>query len=131
MKTGLEATLLEILAQKKVRSQTALCSILKEKGIRTDQSTLSRYLKKLGIDKKDGFYHLADKPREGLQLTPVPPNMVVIKTLPGHAQALAFKLDSQPPKGLAGTIAGDDTILCIIENPRYLKSICNQIHLLA
>jgi transcriptional regulator of arginine metabolism len=37
-------------------------------------------------------------------------SMVVIHTAPGHADVVAVELDRWPPKGVAGCIAGDDTI---------------------
>jgi len=130
MRNELESMILAVLAQKKVKNQAALQKLLLDKGLRTDQSTLSRYLGMLGIEKKDGFYHLAEKKGDGLRVIPVPPNFIVVKTLPGHAQVLALKLDSRPLKGLAGTIAGDDTIFCMIESPKFLKSICHQLCLI-
>lgn len=124
----LESVILEILSKKKVKNQTALAKLLAESGVKTDQSTLSRHLKKMGIEKKDGFYaHIENKPRSGFEVIPVPPNLIVVKTQPGHANVFALKLDANPFRGLVGTIAGDDTILCIIENPQYLKVICNQL----
>jgi transcriptional regulator of arginine metabolism len=128
MKNELEAAIIEVLTRKKVKNQTALAKLLVEKGIETDQSTLSRYLGKMGIEKKDGIYHLLEKKNDKFVVTPVPPNFIVLKTLPGHAQALAFKLDNAPLKGLVGTIAGDDTILCIIESSKLMKSVCNQLY---
>jgi transcriptional regulator of arginine metabolism len=40
-------------------------------------------------------------------------NLVVMKTLPGHANALGSLIDGLEWKGLVGTICGDDTILVI------------------
>jgi transcriptional regulator of arginine metabolism len=128
MNKKLEPALLEILSQKKVRNQNTLAKLLADRGMKTDQSTLSRYLAKLGIEKKDGFYHLNQTKKEGVQIVPVPPNLIVLKTLPGHAQALAFKLDNLPMPGLVGTIAGDDTVLCIVEGPKMIKSVCNRLY---
>lgn len=39
-----------------------------------------------------------------------PPNLVVLRTRPGFANAVAAVLDHQPLPGQAGTIAGDDTV---------------------
>ena len=130
MKNEVNQIILEILAKRKVKNQRSLEKLLSERGVKTGQSLLSRRLKFLGIEKRDGAYFLPQPKIEGLRITPVLPNLIVIKTLPGHAQAVAFNLDNQPLKGLAGTIAGDDTILCIIEGPRYMNSICNHLSLL-
>jgi transcriptional regulator of arginine metabolism len=40
-------------------------------------------------------------------------DLAIIKTLPGYAMAIAFEIDQQNPQEIAGTIAGDDTILVI------------------
>jgi len=40
-------------------------------------------------------------------------NIVVIKTLPGNAQAIAVLLDSAGWEDCLGTVAGDDTVLVI------------------
>ena len=29
--------------------------------------------------------------------------------------------------GLAGTLEGDDTVLCMIENPKYIHAVCTQL----
>ena len=39
--------------------------------------------------------------------------MLVLKTPPGGAQALAAALDAERWKEVAGTLAGDDTVLLI------------------
>jgi transcriptional regulator of arginine metabolism len=41
-------------------------------------------------------------------------NLVVLKTLPGHAQATAWALDNLEIAEVLGTVAGDDTILIIL-----------------
>lgn len=127
MKKNLDTQILEILSKQKVRNQTNLAKILASRDIPVDQSTLSRILRKLGIQKKDGFYHLLEKKQNNLTITPSPPNLIVIKTLPGHAHAIAYQLDNNPPPGLIGTVAGDDTVLCIVENSKFLKSICHHL----
>lgn len=128
MKTDLEKIILDILRLKKVRNQNTLAKLLLDRGFKTEQSTLSRYLKRMGIEKKDGFYHLSEKKIEGIQIIPAPPNLIVIKTLPGHAQALAFYLDNHPIHGVIGTLAGDDTVLCVIEGSKKIRSVCHHLN---
>jgi transcriptional regulator of arginine metabolism len=41
-------------------------------------------------------------------------NLVVLKTLPGHAQSVAWALDNLELPAVLGTVAGDDTILLIL-----------------
>ncbi|HET9558123.1 MAG TPA: arginine repressor, partial [Actinomycetota bacterium] len=40
-------------------------------------------------------------------------NLVVLRTPPGHAGALASTLDRAGVAGVAGTVAGDDTVLVV------------------
>ena len=42
-------------------------------------------------------------------------NMVVLQTAPGNAPVAALALDSLAPRGILGTVAGDDTILVVLD----------------
>jgi transcriptional regulator of arginine metabolism len=61
----------------------------------------------------------AEKPSPNLNIVPVIQDIVeakglmVIKTIPGNASNTAFFIDSTGRYEIAGTIAGDDTILVI------------------
>ena len=50
-------------------------------------------------------------------------NMVVIKTLPGSAQAVASTIDNSELDGVLGTVAGDDTILVVLRSQRHLPEV--------
>jgi transcriptional regulator of arginine metabolism len=123
MKSDLNETVLEVLSQQKVRNQLGLQKLLKQRGIVVTQSTLSRHLRQLGLQKKEGFYQIIQKSVEGVQIIPVPPNLIVLKTLPGHAQAIAYRLDQSKMEGLVGTVAGDDTLFLAVQSPKFLKSV--------
>ena len=43
-------------------------------------------------------------------------NMLVVKTVSGMAMASAAALDSLNIIGMVGTIAGDDTIMCVMKD---------------
>ncbi|MER2139738.1 MAG: arginine repressor, partial [Succiniclasticum sp.] len=43
-------------------------------------------------------------------------NLVVLHTLPGTAQGVAYAIDSMKWVGVMGTVAGDDTIFVAVEN---------------
>ena len=49
-------------------------------------------------------------------------NLIVIKTPPGNAQAVASVLDNAQWAEVIGTIAGDDTILLVIKPGRCPES---------
>jgi len=44
----------------------------------------------------------------------VPPNLLVLRTAPGFAQALGLSLDEDPVPGQMGTLAGDDTVFVAV-----------------
>ena len=123
-----EITLLrELLFEQAFFDQSALLEALRARGHAMTQSTLSRKLKLLGVQKKQGRYLAeADAPvRSGLrllQVQTVAPNLLILKTEPGHANAFALRLDQQPLPGQAGTIAGDDTIFVAIKPEQLLQA---------
>jgi transcriptional regulator of arginine metabolism len=48
-------------------------------------------------------------------------NLVVLHTLPGTAQGVAYAIDSMKWMGVMGTVAGDDTIFIAIEQPEFAE----------
>ena len=91
------------------------------------QATLSRDIRELKLVKTAaGYKHLTDVSEEVAALPPLAralreflldlrpaTNLLVLKTPPGGAQPLAAAVDAERFKEVAGTIAGDDTILII------------------
>jgi transcriptional regulator of arginine metabolism len=83
-------------------------------------------MRKLGIQKVAGRYQKVETLPTGLpgfNLTRVPPNLLVIRTRPGYAQPMAVKLDQQKPPGVAGTLAGDDTVFIAVAASVPLKNV--------
>jgi transcriptional regulator of arginine metabolism len=120
----------KIIGEEIISTQEELLKKLKGKGISCTQATLSRNLRQLGVgrvsDGSGGYkYAQAEKtrPQTGntfkLNIVPVITEIVdakglmVIKTLPGNASNTAFFIDGTGRYEIAGTIAGDDTILVI------------------
>jgi transcriptional regulator of arginine metabolism len=54
-------------------------------------------------------------------------NMLVLKTPPGGAQPLAAAVDSERWKEVAGTLAGDDTVLIITPSPKARATVQKRI----
>jgi transcriptional regulator of arginine metabolism len=120
----------KIIREEDISSQDVLLKKLKGKGIICTQATLSRNLKQLGAgritDGKGGYkYSMAEALTNQasvpgkLSVLPVirelieAKGLVVIKTLPGNASNTASYIDNTSRYEIAGTIAGDDTILVI------------------
>ena len=50
-------------------------------------------------------------------------NLIVITTLPGTANAVAFALDGAKWPEIIGTIAGDDTILVVVKPREAVREV--------
>ena len=110
---NLDSAILTHLSQREIPEQGDLLRLLRADGFDLTVSTLSRHLKKLQVRKEGGRYQLRGPQRGAAPrytLRKVPPCLVIIKTNPGFAQAMALALDGGQLPSLAGTIAGDDTI---------------------
>lgn len=120
----------KIIGDTRISTQDELLKKLKGKGISCTQATLSRNLRQLGVgripDGSGGYrYSLPDNVRISggtpVKLNVVPviqevieaKGMMVIKTIPGNANNTALLIDNAGRYEIAGTIAGDDTILLI------------------
>ena len=128
-KTRLQ-TIRRIVSTNSLESQEDLLNALKEEGIVSTQTTLSRDLKQLRISKvraRSGLNVYA-LPREG-QFEPVPTleevnqtkwrlnfsgNLMVVHTPPGHASMVAYDVDNIKHPFFLGTVAGDDTVLVVL-----------------
>jgi transcriptional regulator of arginine metabolism len=112
----IDADLKTLLANELIADQAELLSALAARGHVLTQSTLSRKLKSLGYQKQAGHYIQPDVPGFKLQsVTLVAPNLLILRTAPGFAGALAVRLDANPLPGQAGTIAGDDTVFVAVQ----------------
>ncbi|WP_223644553.1 arginine repressor [Corallococcus sp. EGB] len=126
---NLDDAILELISRQDVPDQFVLQSLLEEAGHTPSQSTLSRRLKKLNVQKVNGRYQRAEAPVTPVPLAPsvtiieAPPNMLVLKTAPGYAQIFGLALDREEVEGLAGTVAGDDTIFIAVRDPSYLRDV--------
>jgi transcriptional regulator of arginine metabolism len=131
----------KIISEGNISSQEVLLKKLKEEGISCTQATLSRNLRQIGViripaDKGGYKYSLPDGTKQstgtGSDLNAISViksiadarGLILLKTIPGHASSVAFIIDGAGRYEIAGTIAGDDTILII---PRDNISL-SQIH---
>jgi transcriptional regulator of arginine metabolism len=123
-----QGQILKVLAGPPVGSQDELRRQLVHLGVRVTQATLSRDLRELRLVKTaEGYRPLSAATAEETSSIPalaravkeflldVRPaqNMLVLKTPPGGAQPIAAALDAEHWKEVAGTLAGDDTVLII------------------
>jgi transcriptional regulator of arginine metabolism len=127
---AIDATIRRLVNEFSIGDQRALRKLLAGEGYVVAQPTLSRHLKRLSIAKREGRYQEVDRlNRESYRYTllAAPPNLLVVKTEPGHGQLLAVMIDQHSIEGMAGTVAGDDTIFVALEKPEHLASVKEQI----
>ena len=113
----LDALILHLLDDSPIADQGDLLARLGAAGHELTQSTLSRRLKRLGVQKVQGRYRRVEAITQALPevtLAEVPPNLLVLRTAPGFAQALGLSLDADPVPGQMGTLAGDDTVFVAV-----------------
>jgi transcriptional regulator of arginine metabolism len=118
-------TIIQRLLQKQDFSDQADLLIALEKvGLALTQSSLSRRLKAMGYSKQGGVYR-PQSARAGFvtSVQSVAPNLIVIRTAVGFANALAVQLDAVPLPGQAGTIAGDDTVFVAIMGNKLAQAV--------
>jgi transcriptional regulator of arginine metabolism len=122
-----QRAILELLKHGPVASQEDLQRVLRKRGVKVGQATLSRDIRDLRLAKTADGYSLSQA--DGSSAAALPPvsrlvrefvlevrpaqNLLVIKTSVGSAQPVAAALDEEDWPETVGTIAGDDTILII------------------
>ena len=121
MKTTRQAKILELIQKKDVETQEELSAYLEKEGFQVTQATVSRDIRELKLTKIS-----TDNGRQKYAvITDADSNMMekyarvlregfVIKTVSGMAGAVAAAVDAMRMQEIVGSLAGDDTILCVI-----------------
>jgi transcriptional regulator of arginine metabolism len=123
----------DIIRSFKVSNQHDLQEYLRERGLDTTQSSISRDLKKLGVVKVEGFYKtpsiaLGESSKvDRLDASTAGDNLIVLKTGPGNANRAGFVIDRANIPGVLGTIAGDDTIFVAVSNRQQQAKVLRRI----
>src|SRR5690348_6423380 len=121
----LDEAILKLAEAQEITDQSVFLHLLKREGHKVTQPTLSRHLNKLGVQKLAGRYQRVEPiPGElpAYAVSAAPPNLVIIKTRPGYAQALAVLLDQHAIDGVVGTLAGDDTIFIAVTPEKKMRA---------
>lgn len=120
-----DEVLLRLIEAHEIGDQTGLLQSLHRQGIDISQPTLSRHLRRLNIVKQRGRYVVgADNPFRAppCAVRSSPPNLLVLKTLPARAQLLAAMIDQMRLREIAGTMAGDDTVMVAVQDGHSLEA---------
>lgn len=122
-----QGQILKMISSESISSQHELRRRLAHMKLRVTQATLSRDFQELKVVKTAAGYkpltavteeaaaqpRLAQALREFLLDLRPAANLLVLKTPPSGAQPLAAAIDAERLPGIAGTIAGDDTVLVV------------------
>ncbi len=130
----LDRLILQLLEAAPIADQGDLLAQLATQGQELTQSTLSRRLKRLGVQKIQGRYRRVEALAQALPevtLHEAPPNLLVLRTAPGFAQALGLSLDGDPVPGQMGTLAGDDTVFVAVLPDRLAEVKAHLLRVLA
>jgi transcriptional regulator of arginine metabolism len=140
-KTFRHGQILRLISGAPIVNQEELRRRLAAQKLRVTQATLSRDIQELRLVKtQEGYKPAAALPEEtngvpslaralGEFLLDIRPaeNLLVLKTPPGGAQALAAAVDAAKFPETAGTIAGDDTVLIVTPKRKSRESLQKKI----
>jgi len=145
VKTQRQAKIMEIISNTNVETQEQLLQLLQEAGFTSTQATISRDIKELRIVKELtalGTYRYTTAAKEvpatfSNRLNTIfrdcvtsfdyAQNIIVIRTLPGLANAAASALDAMDLSVVLGTLAGDDTVMVVMRDNNSAAAFCGEI----
>jgi transcriptional regulator of arginine metabolism len=140
MKSNRQDRIVRLITEHVIETQDELIEKLMQEGYSVTQATISRDIRELKISKilgEGGKYHYvlpeatAEFGKKDLRNTYMASvvhvtcgeNIVVIKTHPGLAQAVAAGIDSMHIPEILGCVAGDDTIFAVTPDSDTAKRI--------
>ena len=140
MKRSRQEKMLELISRYEIDTQDELISRLRENGYDVTQATVSRDIRELKIAKmttgKGTYRYVLPKQIDGASgmkfnsalidsIVSVEHacNIVVLKTYPGLANAVAVGIDSMSLQEILGSVAGDDTIIVVTRDEGCAKAL--------
>lgn len=145
MRYSRQNKILDIINTHEVETQDKLVSLLKKSGYKVTQATISRDIKELQLIKtlsSTGRYKYTvgvntDQPisdrfinifRETIQTVVSSGNIILVKTLSGCASAAAEAIDTLNFPNMIGSIAGDNTVLLVVNDPANVPTLVNKFN---
>ncbi len=134
MKNSRQQKILEIIEKHDIDTQETLIAKLAEEGYIVTQTTVSRDIRQLnlvkGVTARGTYKYVSPAAHKSEKNTPVlnssiadaiikieaACNIVVVKTYPGMANAVAVCIDSLHHDDIVGSVAGDDAILLVVKS---------------
>lgn len=147
MKTNRQKKILEIVNHSTVETQDDLILALAQEGFHVTQATISRDIRELQLTKvltgKGNYRYVAPKKEEqpaGMKFNTAlvesvvsvehAMNLVIIRTFPGLANAVAAGIDRLAIAEVLGCVAGDDTIFVATRSEQSAKNISERLHVM-
>ncbi|TMD36666.1 MAG: arginine repressor [Chloroflexi bacterium] len=107
--------ILDLINRGTVHTQQEIALALARRGLAATQATVSRDIQELGLVRSgSGYRSPAALVRELVLSVEVVEPVAVIRTPPGTANLVARRIDEAALPGIAGTVAGDDTIIAVL-----------------
>lgn len=148
MKKERQSAILSIIEKYEISTQEELSEKLQECGFNVTQVTVSRDIKELKLlkvhsDKKGTKYgypsesvkteadinlnKLKNIVAQAVTSSDYANNIVIIKTMQGMAQGVAYAIETLNTTSILGSIAGDDTIMVVVRNEAIAKELTAEI----
>ena len=144
MKTKRQTKILELIQKYDTETQEELSAYLTRDGFQVTQATVSRAIRELKLTKiamdngrqrcavlSDADTGMAERLvrvlREGFVSMDYAGNILVIKTVSGMASAVGAAVDAIKLSEIIGSIAGDDTLMCVIRTEEDAVNIMNKL----
>ena len=145
MKVSRHTKILELIEKYDIETQDELAAKLREEGFDVTQATVSRDIRemrltKISLEKGKQKYvamtnsdnEISDRLirdfKEAVVKMDYAGNMVVIKTLEGMGMAVGVALDNMQNSEILGTIAGDDTVFCVIRGSHQAAELIERLY---
>ena len=123
--------ILSLIRAKPIGTQEDLRALLERAGVPATQSSVSRDLEELGVVKQHGHYTLprtnGAATRGLLSLDQAGDTLIVARTIPGLASAVAVEIDAAAIAEIVGTIAGEDTIFIAVRDAKSQRAAIKEI----
>ena len=144
MKNARQQKMLELIEKYDIDTQDTLISKLAEEGYNVTQTTVSRDIRQLslvkGVTSRGTYKYIAPGVVKGNNVPILNSaitdsvvkieaacNIVVVKSFPGMANAIAVCVDSLHHDDIVGSVAGDDTILLVVRNNQYADELAKEL----
>ena len=144
MKNARQQMILELIRKYDIDTQETLIYRLAEVGFPATQTTVSRDIKQLklvkGMTHKGTYKYIVPEVKnaggapvlnsaltDSVIKIEAAENIVVVKTLPGMANAIGVCIDSLQEDCIVGSVAGDDTMLIVVKTADLAKVLESEL----